>query len=428
MLLIKQILVIDLRRLDSEDKKVMLSLKKIQNKTIYLSPHSPMSLALESYLADKNINIRGFIDKNKKGTNITQIEEISKEEFDYIFILSPNHFNAILQDYLEYAEKERIIQVAIDSGKYIFNCNFSLIKREFIYIPKNLEFDRKKIVFISKGFISANNKALYIYCIKNKIDTMILTDNKEQIEELKTHNLPYKILDTKEADYEIAISKYIVFDQGNYTYLPPLCPSQKIIQLWHGVGLKKMSKMNNITYDYFISTSDWTNKINFEDIFNAKKFLNLGYPRNDIFFRQEDDLDLIFCDKKIYYFIKNSNKKIIIYMPTHRENRNELNLNFEKLNKKLQNINAIFIIKLHPFILEFYQRQYKEEYSNIFFHNAYGNIYPLLKYVDILVSDYSSIVYDFLLLDKPIIFYNYDVEEYVKMFHYFLIMMSLVQV
>ncbi|MCG3714074.1 CDP-glycerol glycerophosphotransferase family protein [Aliarcobacter butzleri] len=373
-----------------------------------------MTLSLESYLIEQNIISKGFIDKNKIDTNITQIEKISNTEFDYIFILSPNHFEAIAQEYLNYIPKDKIIKVTIENAKYSFSSDFSNTKKEFLYIPKDIEFDRKKVVFISKGFISANNKALYLHCIKNKIDTIILTNNKEQIEELKQSNLPYQILDTKESDYEIATAKYIVFDQGNYTYLPPLHHTQKTIQLWHGVGLKKMSKMCNITYDYFISTSSWTNETNFKNIFQAKSFLNLGYARNDIFFRQEDDLDLIFCDRKIYEIIKNSQKKVILYMPTHRENRSSLELDFEKLNQNLQKIDAIFIVKIHPMVLEYYKTIQTKEYSNIFFHNGYGDIYPLLKYVDILVSDYSSIIYDFLLLNKPIIFYIYDIEEYKK--------------
>lgn len=105
-------------------------------------------------------------------------------------------------------------------------------------------------------------------------------------------------------------------------------------------------------------------------------------------------------------------------MPTHRENRQGLNLDLTQLNKKLQEIDAIFVIKMHPFVLELYKNKPKEIFSNILFHNANGDIYPLLKHIDILVSDYSSIVYDFLLLDKPIIFYTYDLDEYQKNYQF----------
>ena len=393
----------------------MIFLKSFYNKVIYLAPHSPMTLALKNYLEVKNINVKGFIDKNKEDTNIIKIDELANREFDYIFILSPNHFNAIFEEYSKTINKDKIIQLSINNGQYKFNKTFNITQRDFFYILRNIECKRNKFVFISKSFISANNKALYLYCIKNKIDTIIITDNKEQIEELKQYKLPYEILDTKESDYEIAIAKFIIFDQGNYTYLPNLHNSQSTVQLWHGVGLKKMSKMNNITYDYFFSTSNWTNETNFKSIFSAKEFLNLGYPRNDIFFKDEDNLDLMFCDKQVYEIVKNNNyNKIILYMPTHRENSTKIALDLNKLNKKLQEINSLFIIKLHPFVLEFYKHTYKELFSNIVFHNANGDIYPLLKYVDVLVSDYSSIVYDFLLLNKPIIFYNYDIDEYKK--------------
>jgi len=176
-----------------------------------------------------------------------------------------------------------------------------------------------------------------------------------------------------------------------------------------------MAKMNHITYDYFVSTSTWTNETNFKNIFSAKKFLNFGYPRNDIFFKKEDNLDYLLCDKFILKTIlENNDKKIVLYTPTHRENNNKLPLDFDRLNDKLKQLDTLLIVKLHPFILEFYSKVEEENYSNIFFHNAYGDIYPLLKYVDILISDYSSIVYDFLLLDKPIIFYIYDINEYIK--------------
>lgn len=386
--------------------------QKFKNKDIFIAPHSPLTLALEGYL--KDINIKGFIDKNKKDTNIIQIEELSNEEFDYIFILSPNYFENILSHYLPYVKKEKIVKVSIVDGEYRFENDFKAYKREFFYPPREMECIRKRVVFISKGFIGANNKALYLHCLKNKIDSIILTDNKEQIEELKQNGLPYELLDTKEADLEIATAKFIVFDQGNYTYLPLLHPSQKTMQLWHGVGLKKMNKLENIKYDYFISTSDWTNETNFKKIFSAKSFLNLGYPRNDIFFKDEDELDLMFCDRKIYEIVKKNFKKIILYMPTHRENQTKLNLDFQKLNQKLQEIDAIFILKLHPFMLDHYKNSDDLKYSNLFFHNAHGDIYPILKYVDTLVSDYSSVVYDFLLLDREIIFYNYDMDEYLK--------------
>ena len=53
-------------------------------------------------------------------------------------------------------------------------------------------------------------------------------------------------------------------------------------------------------------------------------------------------------------------------------------------------------------------------FTNVYFHSTQGDIYPTLKYTDLLVTDYSSIYFDFLLLDRPIVFYDYDFKEYIN--------------
>jgi len=393
----------------------MKNLKFYENKKIFLAPHSPMTLAFAQYLLAHNIQVQGFVDKNKQGENVRKIGDIH-DAYDYIFILSPNHFDAIYLDYLPFVHKEKLLKITLKNAEYTLDENPSYShEKEFFYHPQQMQMLREKIIFISKSFISSNNKAFYLYCLKHGQNAVMLTDNKTQIAELKTHDLPYEILTTKEAEYEIAIAKFIVFDQGNSTYLPPLHPSQKTIQLWHGVGLKKMAKMDNIVYDYFVSTSQWTNETNFQNIFNAKEFLTSGYPRNDFFFEEESALDFLFCDHDIHATIlKNRHKKTILYTPTHRENNTRIPLDFELLNVFLKTIDALFIVKLHPFVLEYYTSLKEEKYSHIIFHNAHGDVYPLLKYVDILVSDYSSIVYDFLLFNKPILFFIYDKEAYIQ--------------
>lgn len=393
----------------------MENFNSYKNKKIYLAPNSPMTLALEQHLLAINIRPLGFIDKHQQGSNIKSIEDV-KDLYDYIFILSPNHFDAICLDLLPFVSYKKVVKISIGNGEYRLDRDFRYPREKaFSYNPQQLHVHRDKIVLISKSFISSNNKAFYLHCLRNGYNTVILTDNKEQIEELKAHGLPYEVLDTNQADYEIAAAKFIVFDQGNYTYLPPLHPSQRIIQLWHGVGLKKMARMKHITYDYFISTSKWTNETNFQHIFSAKRFLTSGYPRNDIFTKEADPLDFLLCDLYVHSKIStNSHEKVILYAPTHRENNAQIPLDFEVLNLFLSRNNFLLIVKLHPFILAYYSSIEQGNYSHIIFHNAHGDVYPLLKYIDVLISDFSSIAYDFLLLNRPILYFMYDKEAYIK--------------
>jgi CDP-glycerol glycerophosphotransferase (TagB/SpsB family) len=388
-------------------------MKEFVNKQVLIAPYTAMTIALKTTLENSGVKIIGFIDKNQKSNAVFDPKEVQSLDYDAILILSPNHFVSIYNDYSLLGIKEKVYKVELKNGDYQFLKEFDSLGHQFFYNPNDFNMKREKFVFISKGFISANNKFFYLYCYRNHIDCIILTDNEEQLWELQSSELPCALLETKETDYNIAIAKFIIFDQGNYTYLPSLHPEQKTIQLWHGVGLKKMAKNGHITYDYFISTSSWTNETNFKHIFSAKRFLQTGYPRNDILNKnyKEDELDLLFCDSSIYNFVKN-NKNIALYMPTHRESQTKIPLDWVKLNEQLQKIDFYLVIKLHPHVLEHYQNIFNNEMSNILFHNANGDIYPILKYVDVLISDYSSIVYDFLLLNKPIVFFNYDIEEY----------------
>ena len=108
-------------------------------------------------------------------------------------------------------------------------------------------------------------------------------------------------------------------------------------------------------------------------------------------------------------------------MPTHRESASSIGsatppllpLDLPYLEEFCSKNNLIFILKLHPFVMQFQENFAPTEgFTNILFHDAVSDIYPLLKYTDLLITDYSSIYFDFLLLDRPIIFFNYDYDEY----------------
>ncbi len=401
-----------------------------RNKKIYIAPKTPISVAFKEYLAQAlDFEFLGFLDKVKEDNDVSKVEQIIEKEFDYIVIISPNHYKMIYSDYLKLINKNKISVILIEHNKYnilkkVVETRISKIEKYSKEIDEKCE-KRKSIAFISKGFIDSNNKYLFLYLLKEKIDCYIITDNKEQIEELKEFDIPYYELESDEGDKAIARAKYLIFDQANYTYFY-ISPNQKTVQLWHGVGLKKMSKLTNIEYDYFISTSNWTNETNFKNVFCAKEYLDCGYPRNDIFFKDEEPIDLIFCNKEIYSLVKNKkHKKIALYMPTIREYLFNKNMNlkefdivpidFIKLNEELLNEDILLIVKLHPSVMEFFKELIvNEEFSNIKFHPTQGDIYPIIKYVDVLITDYSSIAYDFLLLDRPIIFFDYDRELYEK--------------
>jgi CDP-glycerol glycerophosphotransferase (TagB/SpsB family) len=204
------------------------------------------------------------------------------------------------------------------------------------------------------------------------------------------------------------------------------------VNLWHGVGLKKilhdvkrpvsqapkgmkkriLRKLRQYPYrrEYVLSTSETMSKI-FSGAFKKprEKILQLGQPRNDVFFNDEFELESL-------PFLKQG-QKMILYMPTHRLGGKSLFslkdiFDLEALNRFCQNNGVVFVFKKH-----FYHRMEKEDlsrFSNLIdITSAEYDTQLLLKKTAILITDYSSCYVDYLLLNKPVIFYNYDYENYV---------------
>lgn len=391
---------------------------QFNNKKLYIAPYTNLTKRLKEILLEQKIIFLGFIDKNINDEKVYKVKDIINTDFDYILILSPNHFYSIYDEYSLHIQLSKLVHVGLGYEDYSYMIYDKKPKEKFFtYFPTKHTQESDKIVFISQNFISSNNKHFYLFCQNINKNTIILTDNIKQLETLQRLNLKAKQLNTKEADYEIATAKFIIFDQVGYDEkMPPLAKHQITIQLWHGVGLKKLTSTSKTLYDYYISTSNWTNETNFQKIFNSKNFTNFGYARNDVLFKEKlSGLDIIFCDEYVLKHISKSNKKIALYMPTYKHpGEKPFFLDLDEFDKKLEATNYIIILKLHPFMLTYYKYKLDNKYNNILIHNAHGDIYPLLKYVDVLISDYSSIVYDFLLLDRKIILYNYDKDEYNK--------------
>lgn len=405
---------------------------EFSGKRVFIAPYTPKTTMFATELQEVyEFTFLGFIDNFQEGDQIIKPSQIS-EEYDYILILSANHGNAIFKDFSTKLPKHKLIKVEQHHGIYHYlspeEVQQSLTqekskKRKQIFLKhyaRTLDFlgyKRRKIVFVSKSSITSNNKALFIHCFKKGLDVCMLTDHTEQYQELHFLNLPVVWLDSWQAYILLAQAKITLQDQGNLTEeINLLTPRQKSLQMWHGVPLKRLGKLTTVSYDYLVSTSDFVNETTLGKVITAKEYKDFGYPRNDLLLQEyHDQYDLLFCDRTIYDFAKqsfDSDHTIILYMPTHRESSkaSKIPLDFVKLNEFLRNINATIILKLHHFVQELYQNEVI--YSNILFHSTQGDVYPLLKYTDILITDYSSVYFDFLLLNRPIIFFNYDYEEY----------------
>ena len=264
--------------------------------------------------------------------------------------------------------------------KNSFKGNFQYIKREF---SKRGDFD---FVFFNKNSLSISNikklaKSKYIFLNDNFLAIAFMNFNKDS----------------------------------------------KIFQLWHAPGAFKkfaasssdnkeeiavIAKASKKT-DYLFITSE-NIKGFYRDAFriDENKIKSFGIPRTDYYFEDKNIKKLRENFDERYPLAKN--KKIILYAPTFRDNEEDNNvfnyLNLEKFNNALSE-EYVLALRLHPKINQFFKGDIdtKADFIDV---SDYKNEQELMLISDLLITDYSSIMIEFALLNKPIIFFTYDYDRY----------------
>ncbi|MED1747378.1 MULTISPECIES: CDP-glycerol glycerophosphotransferase family protein [Bacillus] len=223
--------------------------------------------------------------------------------------------------------------------------------------------------------------------------------------------------------YTMLKSKVVVTD--NYFLMTSVLrnrPSTTCIQVWHANGaLKKFGledasnscrsprdierfKRVYASFDYIVTGSDRMREI-FKSSFgvNDERFLPTGVPLTDVYYDHHppslkpDDFP--------------RGKKILLYAPTYRDFAMDglvLPFSKEQMHTEL-NGDYILLVKLHPAVKHLAKAETDGEWI---FDVSEQPLYPLLCACDVLITDYSSIVFEYALLEKPVLFFTYDLETY----------------
>ncbi len=234
--------------------------------------------------------------------------------------------------------------------------------------------------------------------------------------------------------YYMATAKIWVFD----TRQPEFLVRRKgtyYIQTWHGTPLKKLAldmedvfmvgesdidsykehfTKNVHTWDYLISQNPFSTET-FRRAFDFhKEMLEIGYPRNDILFR-ENTTEGIRCFRRKLGLPEN--KKIILYAPTWRDDEFSEDdkyefrprISFEKMQQELGD-EYIMIVKYHYLIMDAIDWS---PYEGFIYHfDQSRDIAELFLVSDILITDYSSVMFDYSILNRPMFFFAYDFYKY----------------
>lgn len=280
-----------------------------------------------------------------------------------------------------------------------------------------------------------NSKYLFEYVLKNnpEISPLYVINNDETREKLKLKYGEEYFIETKTMRGIIKVLKSGVWftSAGLPTYGFGLNKNRIIVNLWHGVPLKKINLMEeNIgilrkmfikyiissNYTHILTTSENLVEI-MKKSFAVKeeKIKVWGQPRNDVIFDNNDRQKILenLYDKLPKY------KRIVLYAPTYREHEGTKIFPFEdyepiKLHNFLEESELIIFIRCHQSEVNDIE-DFSSERIKLINGDIVEDIMDIINIFDLLITDYSSIYIDFLLTKRPLLFLPYDIEEYTKL-------------
>ena len=304
------------------------------------------------------------------------------------------------------------------------------------FIPRN----KKNWIFgsgVGMNF-SDNAKYLFLYCSSEKeINSYWITKNKALAESLRSDGLKAYYKYSLMGIWLSVSSKVYVYDSRTGSINHWTSAGAFKVNLWHGSPLKTIDRDITVKHNaFYIGNHTWglkrylvrmimpewfvvadlmiatSEKVRgyFNSAFGCKKIEVTGYPRNDIISNPSLYAKHLVFEQNIIESI--STEKTILYAPTFRDtNRYDRKtpIEWDRLNDLLKKNDTTFLIKLHR---HDYSMAMKENYSHIRVLHNESDMYPIFSKVDLLITDYSSIFFDFLLTDKPVLFYPYDQDDY----------------
>lgn len=321
--------------------------------------------------------------------------------------------------------------------RFIVNCMRWAFEVLFRMVPLN----KKEVLFISfhgRGY-SDNPKAVYLAMKQDerfKDYTFVWALRKENMQEIEGAKvIPYF---TPAYFFHLARAKYWVCNCKLQKYVIRK-KHQIYLQTWHGTPLKRLahdiivpegttfyrSHMSadamKKTYDndvkkytYMISPNRFCTEV-FQSAFqiDRNRLIETGYPRNDYLSNVTED-EILTIRSRLHI---PEDKKVILYAPTWRDNQFtmggytfELKVDFKKWKRMLGD-EYVIVFKPHYLITSTYEHAPELE-DFVYDIDAKADIADLYVISDIMITDYSSVFFDYAILNRPIYFYMYDIEEY----------------
>ncbi|RWR04796.1 CDP-glycerol glycerophosphotransferase family protein [Siminovitchia fortis] len=298
---------------------------------------------------------------------------------------------------------------------------------------------RKKNVIMFESFhgkqYSDSPRAIYEYMKENKLpyDMYWMADRRHLSTFEKLPDVQYVKRLSLKWIFLMARAKYWVTNARLPLWLPK--PKETVyVQTWHGTPLKRLGVdieevhmpgtdtqkyKNNFLFeaskwDYLVSPNAYATEI-FKRAFGFdKKVIESGYPRNDFLINHNNP-------EKVAELKKTcglpADKKVVLYAPTWRDNqfyakgkyKFNLKMDLEQMKEEIGD-QYVIVLRMHYLVAENLDLTGFEDF--VFDFSNHEDIRELYLIADLLITDYSSVFFDYANLKRPMIFFVYDIEEY----------------
>lgn len=343
--------------------------------------------------------------------------------------------------FVEYAQKHNLYQLIrkIRRQKKCKTCIKILTSRaalkEYLYGHVFCRMKLKESTILFESFLgrsySDNPKYIFEYLGKHlpgRYKCIWVLDHKRALpypaKQIRRYSFRYF--------YYMARAKYIVFNGRQ--------PKQFIkrqdnifLQTWHGTPLKKLvfdmdevtsadplykwdAYHQSIDWDYLIAANAFSEETFCRCFMFERDLLRTGYPRNDILYLEQEERQAVTDTVRSRVGVPEG-KKVILYAPTWRDDeyygpgRHKFTapLDMEKMKRELGS-EYVILLRVHYFVADRMDLSGIQDF--VFDVSEYEDIAELYLASDLLITDYSSVFFDYANLGRPILFYTYDLERY----------------
>lgn len=301
------------------------------------------------------------------------------------------------------------------------------------------------VVFVGGSYFGDNVKYAWLAALQHAraLDAAcwFLPADERQAEQVRGtggHCFPARAQDWSADHLHTALSAAVavVSDHllGSNPHAAALLAGARQVQMWHGVSIKEIGFRNLAglahmgphfarvlrtcgPFSRFLGTSagqepEWRRWFAFDG------YAPIGYPRNDVLLRAPRGHDLVNVDLPLYtraQEFRARGRRVVLYAPTFRDGHPKwlLQAGLPELAQAVAAAGDLLLVNLHP-VEQPLVPALSRALPSVGFVQARTDVYPLLRETSVLVTDYSSIMFDYLLLDRPVLLYRPDHEAYTQ--------------